>query len=82
MNRHLRDRQFLGFTRGLQGRRPDDNIAVLIDAIDAVAESVSCADMNDGVCHLDQKNQCRCRDAAEKVMVIAWDAEREAQLQP
>jgi hypothetical protein len=80
MNRHVRDRQFLGFTRSLQGRRPDDDMAVLIAAIDAVADATECGDMQDGVCHLDKKNLCRCRDAAEKVMGITL--EREAQFQP
>jgi hypothetical protein len=42
----------------------------LIDAIDAVAEATFCTDMNDGVCHLDKKNLCRCRDAAERVRDI------------
>jgi hypothetical protein len=82
MNRHLRDRQFLTFTRGLQGRRPDDNMAVLIAAIDAVADATGCCEMHDGVCHLDKTNACACRDAAERVMGITLDAEREAQFQP
>jgi hypothetical protein len=82
MNRHVRDRQFLGFTRSLQGRRPDDDMAVLIAAIDAVAEATECGDMQDGVCHLDKKNECKCRDLAERVMGITLDAEREAQFQP
>jgi hypothetical protein len=79
MNRHLRDRQFTNFLRGLQ---PDHQHRALIDAIDAVAESVSCEDMNDGVCPLDVKNECRCRDAAENVMAIMLDAEREGSFQP
>jgi hypothetical protein len=82
MNRHVRDRQFRAFTRGLQGRRPDDDMAVLIAAIDAVAEATECGDMQDGVCHLDKKNECKCRDLAERVMGITLDAEREAQFQP
>jgi hypothetical protein len=82
MNRHVRDNQFLKAMRGLQGRRPDDDMAVLIAAIDAVADATGCVDMHDGVCHLDKTNECCCRDAAEKVMVIAWSAEREAKFQP
>jgi hypothetical protein len=80
MNRHVRDRQFLGFTRGLA----DPAHRALIDAIDAVAEKTRCADMNDGVCRLDKKNLCRCRDAAEDVfkIKIKLDAEREAKFQP
>jgi hypothetical protein len=81
MNRHVRDRQFLTFTRGLQGPA-DPRHRALIDAIDAVAEKTLCADMNDGVCPLDKKNQCRCRDAAERVMGITLDAEREGSFQP
>jgi hypothetical protein len=81
MNRHLRDRQFLSFTRGLQGSA-DPAHRALIDAIDAVAEATFCTDMNDGVCHLDKQNLCRCRDAAERVMGITLDAEREGSFQP
>jgi hypothetical protein len=77
--RHLRDRQFLGFTRGLQG---DPAHRALVYAIDAVAEKTRCADMQDGVCHLDRKNECRCRDAAEDVMGITRKADREAKFQP
>jgi hypothetical protein len=79
MNRHVRDRQFLTFTRGLQGDRKH---SALIDAIDAVAEATGCCEMHDGVCHLDKTNACACRDAAERVMGIAWDAEREGSFQP
>jgi hypothetical protein len=79
MNRHLRDRQFSNFLRGLSGPA-DPAHRALIDAIDAVAEKTLCADMNDGVCPLDKKNQCRCRDAAECVRDIY--AEREAKFQP
>jgi hypothetical protein len=82
MNRHVRDRQFRAFTRGLQGRRPDDDMAVLIAAIDAVADAIECPNMCDGVCPLDKANLCWCRDAAERVMGITLDAEREAQFQP
>jgi hypothetical protein len=78
MNRHLRDRQFLSFARGLQ---PDHQHRALVYAIDAVAEAVSCGDMQDGVCHLDKKNLCRCRDLAEQVLNIALDA-KEAKFQP
>jgi hypothetical protein len=78
MNRHVRDRQFLSFTRGLQG----PSHRALVDAIDAVADATECGDMQDGVCHLDKQNLCRCRDLAEQVLNIAWDAEREAQFQP
>jgi hypothetical protein len=83
MNRHQRDRQFLNFTRGLQGP-PDPAHRALVYAIDAVAEKTLCGDMQDGVCHLDRKNECRCRDAAEEVfkIKIKLDAEREAQFQP
>jgi hypothetical protein len=81
MNRHIRDRQFTNFLRGLQG--PSDPAhRVLIDAIDAVADAFECGDMKDGVCPLDKKNLCRCRDAAERVMNITLDAEREGQFQP
>jgi hypothetical protein len=79
MNRHLRDRQFSNFLRGLQGPT-DPAHRALIDAIDAVAAKTLCADMQDGVCHLDKKNECRCRDAAERVRGIY--AEREAKFQP
>jgi hypothetical protein len=81
MNRHPRDRQFLSFTRGLQG---DPAHRALVYAIDAVAEKTRCADMQDGVCHLDRKNECRCRDAADSVfkIKIKLDAEREAKFQP
>jgi hypothetical protein len=79
MNRHLRDRQFLGFTRGLQ---PDHQHRALVYAIDAVADATECGDMQDGVCHLDRKNECRCRDAAERVRDITLKAEREAKFQP
>jgi hypothetical protein len=79
MNRHVRDRQFLNFARGLQ---PDHQHRALVYAIDAVADATLCADMNDGVCPpLDKQNLCSCRDAAERVLKIA-DAEREAQFQP
>jgi hypothetical protein len=81
MNRHQRDRQFLTAMRGLQGP-PDPAHRALVDAIDAVAEKTRCADMQDGVCHLDKKNECRCRDAAEDVMRITLKAEREAKFQP
>jgi hypothetical protein len=81
MNRHLRDRQFLSFARGLQG--PTDLAhRVLIDAIDAVADAMECGFMEDGVCPLDKQNLCSCRDAAERVMGITLDAEREAKFQP
>jgi hypothetical protein len=81
MNRHIRDRQFTNFLRGLQG--PSDPAhRVLIDAIDAVVAKTKCDDMHDGVCHLDKKNLCRCRDAAEQVMGITLDAEREGKFQP
>jgi hypothetical protein len=79
VNRHLRDRQFLGFTRGLQ---PDHQHRALVYAIDAVADATECGDMQDGVCHLDRKNECRCRDAAERVRDITLKAEREAKFQP
>jgi hypothetical protein len=79
MNRHQRDRQFLTFARGLQGPA-DPAHRVLIDAIDAVADATGCIDMDDGVCHLDKKNQCCCRDAAERVRDIY--AEREGKFQP
>jgi hypothetical protein len=79
MNRYQRDRQFLGFTRGLQG---DPAHRVLIDAIDAVADATGCADMHDGVCHLDKTNECCCRNAAENVIAIMLDAEREGSFQP
>jgi hypothetical protein len=79
MNRHLRDRQFLSFARGLQ---PDHQHRTLVYAIDAVAEATECGSMQDGVCHLDKQNLCRCRDAAERVMGITLDAEREGSFQP
>jgi hypothetical protein len=81
MNRHLRDSQFLRAMRGLQGPA-DPAHRALIDAIDAVADATLCTDMHDGVCHLDKKNECRCRDAAEDVMRITLTAEREAKFQP
>jgi hypothetical protein len=79
MNRHIRNRQFLRFTRGLQ---PDHQHRALVDAIDAVADATLCADMNDGVCPLDRKNECRCRNAAEEVMRITLKAEMEGSFQP
>jgi hypothetical protein len=79
MNRHLRDRQFLGFTRGLQ---PDHQHHALVCAIDAVADAIECANMCDGVCPLDKANLCWCRDAAERVMSITRKADREAKFQP
>jgi hypothetical protein len=79
MNRHLRDRQFTNFLRGLQ---PDHQHRALLCAIDAVAAKTLCEDMQDGVCPLDRKNECRCRDAAEDVMRITLDAEREGSFQP
>jgi hypothetical protein len=78
MNRHVRDRQFLSFARGLQ---PDHQHRTLVYAIDAVADAMECGFMQDGVCPLDKQNLCSCRDAAERVLKIA-DAEREAQFQP
>jgi hypothetical protein len=82
MNRHVRDNQFLKAMRGLQGRRPDDDMAVLIAAIDAVADATLCTAMQDGVCYLDKTNECCCRDAAERVMGITLDAEKEGKFQP
>jgi hypothetical protein len=79
MNRHIRDRQFLSFTRGLQ---TDHQHRTLVYAIDAVAEATECGSMQDGVCPLDKQNLCRCRDAAENVMAIMLDAEKEAKFQP
>jgi hypothetical protein len=77
MNRHIRDRQFLTFTRGLL-----DNMPVMATAIDAVAAATLCENMPpDGVCPLDKKNTCHCRDAVERVIKIV-DAERGAQFQP
>jgi hypothetical protein len=79
MNRHLRDRQFTNFLRGLQGPT-DPAHRALIDAIDAVADAMECGFMEDGVCPLDKQNLCSCRDAAERVRDIY--AEREAKFQP